>query len=161
PLYAIAYLALVCSTPWPGQFSRYLMPLAPFLVLCLFVGVEALDRLLRDRLSAPGRVLGRVAIAAVLGLGIAQEVDARHRLFRGFHEEGVGGFASGEAEKYCLFYYRARSYDQLDRGLAWLKAHRTGREVVAAADPFWVSLKTGRDVVLPPLEMDAEKAQAL
>ena len=154
PIYAIAYVALVCSTPWPGQFGRYLTPLAPVLAFSLLVGVETLEASSATA-RAPGRAVGRVGIAAMLGLGVAQQVDARHRMFRDFHDEVVGAFASGEPERYRLFYYRARSYDDVDGGLAWLKAHRSGGEVLAAADPFWVSLNTGRDAVLPPLEVDA------
>ena len=35
PLYVLLSIAVMCLTPWPEQFNRYLMPLAPFLVLFL------------------------------------------------------------------------------------------------------------------------------
>jgi hypothetical protein len=34
-LYLAASLGLICLTPWPGQFARYMSPLTPLLALCL------------------------------------------------------------------------------------------------------------------------------
>ena len=34
-LYVLGSIALIAITPWPGQFTRYLIPLTPFLTLSL------------------------------------------------------------------------------------------------------------------------------
>ena len=157
PLYSAAYVALVCSTPWPKQFGRYLIPLAPFLVLGLFTGLRAVDRWLRRVLPGLGHGAFRTLVVALLVLGVVQQVDALHRMFRDSLSMVI--VHAGRGSGYRLFFYD--NYRDLDRGLSWLNATDPGREVVAASDPFWVSLHTGRDAVLPPLEIDSGKAQAL
>ena len=156
PLYSTAYVALVCSTPWPKQFGRYLIPLAPFLMLGLFTGLSTVDRWLRRVLPGPGHGVFRTLVVALLVLGVVQQVDALHRMFRSLSMVIVH---AGRGSEYRLFF--DDNYRDLDRGLSWLNATDPGREVVAASDPFWVSLHTGRDTVLPPLEIDSAKAQAL
>ena len=61
PLYVMAYVALVCATPWPGQFSRHLVPLAPFLTLCLFLGLPAVSDRLERAMPGSWRSAPRLA----------------------------------------------------------------------------------------------------
>ena len=44
----LASVGLVCMTPWPDQFTRYLVPLAPFLT------IAAVSALSSDRCRAAG-----------------------------------------------------------------------------------------------------------
>ena len=37
PVYILISVLLLCATPWPEQFRRYLVPVAPFLLASLFI----------------------------------------------------------------------------------------------------------------------------
>ena len=39
PIIVAASLGLICASPWPDQFQRYLMPLSPFLAIGVVVAV--------------------------------------------------------------------------------------------------------------------------
>jgi hypothetical protein len=158
PLYVMAYVALVCATPWPGQFSRYLVPLAPFLVLCLFLGLLAVAGRLQRALPGNWRAAPRYAFAAALLLALAQASYARYSTF-GYSHPRVVHESAGPG--YRLFYYD-EIYRDLDVGLSWLRKTIGDRRAIAcASDPFWVSLRTGLHTVMPPFEVDPAKAQEL
>lgn len=61
-LIVLLSLALAATTPWPAQFSRYLMPIAPFLAICL---VEGWRRIPLSLPQGTGRstLLARLAMA--------------------------------------------------------------------------------------------------
>ena len=62
PVYLLASVALLCATPWPEQFRRYLVPVAPFsltsLSICVLSGSNWL-RMSRSKLYANGHSLRR------------------------------------------------------------------------------------------------------
>ena len=43
----------------------------------------------------------------------------------------------------------------------WVRDHAAPGDIVAAAMPQWVYLKTGLKTVMPPLESDSKKAESL
>jgi hypothetical protein len=158
PLYVMAYVALVCATPWPGQFSRYLMPLAPFLTLCLFLGLPVVSERLERALPRSWRSAPRYAFAAALLLALVQAAYARYSTFRYSHPRVVHESAT---PGYRLLFYEITHRD-LDVALTWLRRRIGGGSgIVSASDPFWVSLRTGLQTVMPPFEIDPVKAQAL
>ena len=70
-------IALVCLTPWPEEFRRYLMPIAPFLTIAAMLALERLDTALRARGSRRPILLGRLALAALLVLLLVFQTFAR------------------------------------------------------------------------------------
>ena len=62
--------------------------------------------------------------------------------------------------KYRLFYYapEGRTFDE---ALDWVHSRAAPGDVIAAGDPQWVYLRTGRKAVLVPFELDGKKAQQL
>jgi len=66
----------------------------------------------------------------------------------------------GKFVDYRLFYY-AGGYESLDGALQWLKKTAKPEDVVAAPEPQWAYLRTGLKAVMPPLELNPERAQAL
>jgi hypothetical protein len=66
----------------------------------------------------------------------------------------------GERVEYRLFFYNDL-YRATNAGLDWLKNWAKEGDVMAATNPQWAYLRTGIKSVLPPLEMDAAKAQRL
>jgi hypothetical protein len=47
PLYIVFSLIAICATPWPGPFNRYLVPIAPFLSLSLFLALRSIAAIMR------------------------------------------------------------------------------------------------------------------
>src|SRR5262249_32446947 len=68
PLYVVFSLIAICATPWPGQFNRYLVPVAPFLSLSLFLALRSIAGIVADRLSLRPRLVAATATGALLSL---------------------------------------------------------------------------------------------
>lgn len=174
PMYIAASVALICLTPWPGQFTRYLSPLTPFLALCLAVllaGVQG--RAVRRGERADNAVsaenwwlFGRVVAVAVslvflAIIGFATTMTYLKR-FQKVHAAG------GKAAEHRLFYYDEK-WAAFDDAAAWLdgriRSETTGKTpgVIATSAPHWAYLKTGgvRKAIMPPMEADPAKSQEL
>ncbi|MEP6688557.1 MAG: hypothetical protein ABJC36_09430 [Gemmatimonadales bacterium] len=158
-LYVAASVALMCATPWPGQFSRYLVPLTPVLALALLLTFSAAT----DGARA-GRGRLRTAAGALLATGIALIlVQQAYTLFKAFtkhHQPAEYVDARGQRHPYALFYYDETWRDH-DVALGWLAAHGAHGAVVATSTPQWAYLKTGLRAVMPPYESEARTAQRL
>lgn len=159
PLYVLLSLAMVCSTPWPNQFNRYLSPLTPFFSLSLFIAlktvVEKLAKLSKIRATKVKFVLTGTFTLLIL---CAQSATL-WMLFTEWHHKTVAVKAAENSEQNIFFYND--QYKALDEGLAWLTTRAKENEIVASSDPQWVYLRTGLKSVLPPFETNASKAQRL
>ena len=159
-LYVAGSLALICFTPWPKQFERYLWPLSPLLFIALF----AMLTMLRDRTlnAARGRwrtpLAGLVTLVA-LAIPLADFVQLRaiHRWMADtvFYRE-----PTGKQEQYKLLFY-GTSWKHHDDALDWLDRHASPNEIVATSTPHWLYLKTGLTSIMPPFETDVAEAQRL
>jgi hypothetical protein len=160
PAYLLISLAVIGTTPWPQQFTRYLAPLTPLLVLSLFTGLSALRDGSRKPSPLPpkgvGSALALSVISAILALQLIVFLQVYTRQHRTVAYDAPGG---GEI-RYRLFFYED-SYRALDGGLDWLKRRAKPGDVVAASAPHWVYLRTGLKAVMPPFETDPAKAQRL
>ena len=158
-LYVLASVAIIVVTPWPGQFSRYLVPLTPVLGLALLLCFTAVTAR-----AAAGRPRAWTAAGALLGASIAlvlvQQVYTLGKAFTKHHAPAEYTDASGRRHSYALFYYDD-TWRQHDVSLAWLAAHGDPTAVVASSTPQWVYLKTGLRAVMPPYEPAAATAQRL
>jgi hypothetical protein len=151
-LYVAASLGLVCLTPWPGQLPRYLAPLTPFLAICL---AESLLRA-RSRWGVWGTRLAGAVAAAVL----ASQVYAAASSYVFEHPRAVWG-ANSERPMAAHFFFYDQHWRSFDASLDWLLARGRKGEVVATAAPHFVFLRTGLLAVMPPMEADPARAQAL
>ncbi|SPP63660.1 membrane hypothetical protein [Nitrospira lenta] len=160
PLCILFSVGLVCLTPWPEQFNRYLCPTVPLLALslCTTVGwiVKRSQQYSRVRW---GGVLRIVAGLVVVGICL-QQVAATVAVYAKRHLEVRYHSRSGETIGYRLFFYMDSSR-ALDAGVDWLLAHVKSGDVIASSMPHWVYLRTGNKVVMPPFESDPLKAQQL
>jgi hypothetical protein len=158
-LYVLASAAIIIVTPWPGQFSRYLVPLTPVLGLALVVCFAAVTA----RASA-GRSRRWTAAGALLGTAIAlvlvQQVYTLGKAFTKHHAPAEYADAAGRRHPYALFYYD-ETWRQHDASLDWLAAHAGPAAVVASSTPQWVYLRTGLRAVMPPYEPGPAAAQRL
>ena len=157
PLYAAASLSLICLTPWPDQYTRYLSPLTPILAIAL-AGVLS-------RWSNPsGRPHGRrvrwwVAAAIVSIVLLAEGVTAEATL-RVFDQPASFANPEGKRSSGRLFYYD-RAWAAHAVSLDWLAKAAGPDDIVATTTPHWSYLRNGRRAVLPPMEVDPEQAQRL
>jgi hypothetical protein len=159
PLYVAGSVALICLTPWPAQFSRYLAPLTPVLALAMFVTLIGV----RERLSIATRVRWRsagITFIPVLAFGIlVMEVVPLYK----FYQDRAEAFYQDEHEQrqeYRLFFYE-RPWLLHDEALDWLKGVAKPAEIVATSTPHWAYLKIGLRAVMPPFEPDVHVAQRL
>ena len=159
PFYIVFSCAVLCSTPWPGQFNRYLTPVAPFLSLSFFMairyGAEWCSQWFPRRQKAVATTLAGAAAALVLVPQFATVV----LMLAKWHPIATYDGTNGRRMAYRLFGYED-GHRATDAGLDWIKQHARGGEVVASTDPGWTYLRTGLKSVVPPFELDAQKAQA-
>lgn len=140
PMYWATSLVLMVLTPWPSQFGRYLMPLAPItalgLVIVMATGVRGTSRFVQ---TATGGAIGILLAAELLVLGVV--FSARHEPPR-------------------LFFYDAQ-WQQHDAALAWLARTARPEAVIATSTPHRLYLASGLRAVLPPFEPDPVEAERL
>ena len=153
-------VALVCLTPWPEEFKRYLTPIAPFLTIAAILALERVDAALRARGSHRSALLGSLASPALLVLLLIIQTFAAVRLFRDRDRDGAsflpGGGASGPR-----FFYHGRSWLAWEQAAAWIGARANASAIVATSAPHQLYLQTGLRAVYPPMDSDPEQAHRL
>ena len=160
PVYILASVVLLCATPWPEQFRRYLVPITPFLLISLFTGVLSVGNWIRMSRSKLIRKCALVAPMVVLALIFEAELKSLEAMYK-YHLDRVRSETNeGTLVDYRLFYYDSTS-KSLDDGLDWLKRKTKAADVVATSMPHWAYLRKGLKAVRPPLEANSERAQAL
>lgn len=160
PAYILFSVMLLCATPWPEQFRRYLVPVAPFLLASLFTCLLAIGSGLRVFWPKLVWICAPVALTAVLGLIFGSELNSLHSMHKYHLNEVRSETYDGKLVDYRLFYY-SRASASLDDGLDWLKKKAKPGDVVATSMPHWAYLRKGLKAVRPPLESNHERTQAL
>jgi hypothetical protein len=155
PMYVALSVASICITPWPEQFNRYLMPLAPFLVLFMLSIFLAIA-------NVPGkwRVIGKAFAQFVIGLILLHQFVTLIVVYTQRHQQVSYQIPHGRSIQYRLLFYRD-AHRSLDASIDWLQANAKPAEVLAGSMPHWMYLRSGLKVVMPPFELDPVKAQAL
>jgi hypothetical protein len=159
-LYVLFSIAVMCASPWPEQFSRYLTPLVPFLILLLLVGLCAVARLVHGAVAPESRLSPYYGfVAAVAGLILICEAGTLIKVYKNSHQP-VTYMRNGKEVEYRLFFYEGR-HRATEPALEFVKANAHDSDVVAATDPQWNYLLTNLKTVIPPSEIDPAKAQSL
>ena len=151
--------AMICLSPWPDQFNRYLAPLAPLLAASLILGVSAV----RGSLERLGPSWSRAATAGTVALAIGLGPCIAYAVYSMTHgNTGSARYVDprGVSRPYRLFYYN-EEWLGFDAALAWLKQAADVDDVVVTTAPHWTYLTTGLKAVQPPYEPDPEAAQRL
>jgi hypothetical protein len=159
-LYTMVYLAVMCLTPWPGQFNRYLVPLTPFLALSLINVLLAIKNTSQKILPVKYKPFGLASAMLIISLIFVQQSVSLFLLYTRWHQKVIYDDRNGKEIAYRLFFYHD-SYRALDRGLDWLKAQAKPDDIVAGSMPHWAYLRTGLKAVMPPFELNPVKAQHL
>ncbi len=148
-LFWAASLGLVALAPWPSQFGRYLVPLAPLTAIGLVLVFANATRLANGVVqSATGAATGMLLAAQILVLGVV--FTERH--------EPVDASQPGAPQR--LFFYRP-AWQRHDAALAWLGRTARPDAVVATITPHRLWLASGLRAVFPPFEPDPAEAARL
>jgi hypothetical protein len=158
-LYVVGSVLLIAVTPWPGQFGRYLVPLAPILALALVSVPAALAARACESKGGWWRAASLAGIAT-LGFVLVQQVYTVYKVFTKHHQPAVMTDASGRPHEYRLFFYD-RSWQLHDDALDWLAKQGPGKGIVATSTPHLAYLRTGLPAVMPPYEIDPARAEHL
>jgi hypothetical protein len=155
-------VGLVCTTPWPAQFTRYLAPLAPFLTIAAVCALSWIGATLRARELGWARTVGRVGLASVLVLTFIVQAHAASSMFR-YHQsaEACSFVPAGSNADAARFFFHDRFWRTWEEALAWIDAHAPPDAIVATSSPHLCYLLTGRHAVLPPMESDPVHARRL
>jgi hypothetical protein len=160
PAYLLCSIAIISFTPWPIQLVRYLTPLCPFLALSLVTSVLAVKGSSSRMIARAGRVAGLAFLVLVLSLVLGQQLVVFYRAHtRGMNRIVFDVPGKGKASYPVFGYFPPER--ALDDAINWLTGRPGSGEVVAAAAPTWVYVRTGLKAVMPPFELNAEKAQEL
>jgi hypothetical protein len=154
-------IGLMWATPWPDQFQRYLMPLAPFLVVAAMLPLSQLQAGLRA--STEGRpftiIVVRVAIAGFVLLALSVQTYTAGQLFyQRWRNAATFGHGSKAGSHY---FYFSRGWQAWEKAVAWLGANSPPEAIVATPQRHLCYLRTNRRAVIPPMETDPKRAKEL
>jgi hypothetical protein len=152
PFFVGASVMIACLTPWPGQFARYNVPLAPFFLLAVCEMWALATRHVRTAAVASG--------AALFAVILVQQTATAYAAFSRWHVPVTLADRAGVPRSFRLFFYHD-AYRVLDEMLDRLRTEAAPDDVIAVSMPHWAYLRTGRKAVMPPFETDPHRAQAL
>jgi hypothetical protein len=150
-------IGLVWVTPWPGQFTRYLMPLSPFLAVCALLPLASTVELslrMRPRWMI---AFARVVLWCILVLAFAAEGYALQKAFHQRSKNEAIVIAETGGTGYRLFYHDG-AWQAWEEAADWIGTHGPSDAIVATTAPHFFYLRTGHHAVLPPMEPDPARA---
>lgn len=159
PLYVLLSIAAICLTPWPIQLVRYLTPLCPFFALAFFTSLLFLKALSRKASSLAPRTVASFLIASGISLLLLHQFIVFYRFSR-YVDTIVYDLPDGRVARLRVFGYFPNER-ALNGGLSWLMKHAQPNDIVATYAPQWAYLRTGLKAVMPPFELNSERAQKL
>ena len=143
-----ASLGLICLTPWPGQFGRYLSPLTPFFAVA---GLLALQAFWTTGRAEGWKRLSSVAVVSVVASALAAQLYAVGKVWELRAKEPPMLSPSGTS--HVRFFHDA-SWHGWEKAVLWLKENAPAGSVVATTSPHLLHLWTGLKAVFPPFEID-------
>jgi hypothetical protein len=149
---------LFCITPWPGQFTRYLEPLAPFLTIALLLGLCQITTALSARGIQKTPMIA--ASAFLVLLTIVVEIHKAVWLFGERARQRVV-FAREEIGPESKWFIYDRSWQAWQQAVNWIDSRAPRNALVATTAPYFYYLQTGRLAVLPPMEADLVRERGL
>jgi hypothetical protein len=154
-------VALISTTPWPDQFQRYLMPLAPFLAIAALLTLSQLLAVLRARqLPSAFSIIGRVTLVGLLLLALMLQACTAWELFYRRQRNG-SSFASARGPVSQHYFYYNRRWRAWEAAVAWIGANTLPDSIVATPERHLCYLRTNRRAILPPLEASPTRARHL
>ena len=153
-IYTIVSIVAICATPWHHQMPRYFMPLTPIFALALFSVLRwAIEWTHNSRVVQCAAV---VLVTCLLVEQVSTYIFVHH-----FH------FSTGQIRDtrnrlvrfQYLYYFKAEA--GLDDCLMWISHHAKPSDIVATTLPQRPYILTDLKTVMPPREIDPNKANLL
>jgi hypothetical protein len=163
PLCVFSSISVMCLTPWPQEFLRYLMPTVPMLSLCLCTAIAWLlnrtERAASRKMSVWKGMVRVLVFSVIVWIGLGQIAQTLW-IYATRHRPVQYQSRQGNAVTYRLFSY-GEPYRAFDSAVDWLMGRAKPSDIIANALPHWVYLRTGTKSVMPPFESDPLKAEHL
>jgi hypothetical protein len=153
-------VALICTTPWPGQFQRYLMPLTPFLAIAAMLASIELYFALRASRLGRGAIVGQISVVALLLLALILQIYTASEIFSVRKREGAT-FVPGGGAVGPHFFYPDLLWRGWEQSIAWIEQHSAPNAIVATPYSHLCYLRTGRHAVAPPEDSDPARVRHL
>jgi hypothetical protein len=160
PLYVAAAVGLICLTPWPQQVMRYLTPVTPFLALALVYALLRIREASRQRFPKRWKKIGSLFGVSVLaglffmqGVALGVSYVLAHQPVHYYDD-------CGKEAVYRLFFYD-EPWQSLDTALEWVRRQAHPGDIIATTVPHWAYVRTGLKAVMPPMEIDSDRARRL
>jgi hypothetical protein len=160
PCYVLATLAVICLTPWPGEFPRYMSPVTSLLSLMLFSTLMWAVRFFRRIRFQPLAIFGLALVSLLAAIVPVIQSYAAVQAFGGDLSMARHYDREGNEIQSRLFYHNSE-WRILDEAVEWLKTEAPEEAVICTSAPHIVYLKTGRKTAQPPYDPDPEKARSL
>jgi hypothetical protein len=160
PIYVLFSLALICLTPFPEMYTRYMIPVIPYVTLALSVALIKVREQAGKKLGEWGLILSSALNLVVACFCLLQSPLSLRELYIKYHQKVSYRDRQGVMTDYRLFYYD-EGCRALDAGIDWLKSSALPPGVIGASMPHWVYLRTGWKTVMQPFEPDPAKVEHL
>lgn len=160
-LIILVSVGLICTTPWPGQFQRYLMPLTPFLAIAAMLALFEVRAALRvSRLNRASRTAGQAAAIGLLLLPLIFQVYTASQLFSVREREGAS-FVAGHGNVGPRLFYSDLLWRGWEQAIAWIDQHSARSAIVATPYSHLCYLRIGHHAVSPPVDLDPARVRHL
>lgn len=157
-LYVLFTLFIACCAPWQ-QIVRYMLPTVPFLLCAFFEGLRSTRLWLATTAPPWGKRLAGGFISAGLALIVGQQalslvIASRYSMPETYRTSRAALI------QFPQFLFQDEDV-ALGQAADWIRDHAEPGDILAAAMPQWVYLKTGLKTVMPPFESDPKRADSL
>jgi hypothetical protein len=157
----LASAGLVCTTPWPDQFQRYLMPLSSFLAIAAMLALSQSYVVIRAKLSrAATRITTQGLIAGFVSLPLILASYTAGELFY-LREHTGASFVPGSGMVGQHLFNHDHRWTGWEQAIAWINDHSAPSAIIATSASHLCYLRTGRCAVAPPVESDPVHARYL
>ncbi len=155
-LYLLLSVGLLTTTCWPRQNLRYLLPLAPLLVLALVHGTTLLiNRMKMIFIKVDLPRSEKLIIFGLTIIGIIQAFTAA-MTYTLEHSYVLERDRNGPEHKVRYFDFDS-SWQGLWDSMEWIGNHSRPDSIIASTSPHLLYLRTGRTAVMPPFEPDRNR----
>jgi len=159
PIIVAASLGLICATPWPDQFQRYLMPLSPFLAIGVVVAVYEACLFMRRLLPSHASWLGQVCLSGLLLVTLVVQLQAVVDLFVRQREGAT--FVAGHGYVGPRYFFVGPLWRGWEQAAAWIGDRGAADAITATPYCHVFYLRTGRLAVSPPVESNPARTREL
>ena len=159
PIIVAASLGLICASPWPDQFQRYLMPLSPFLAIGVVVAVYEACLFLQRLPPSHASRFGQVCLGGLLLVTFVVQLQAVVDLFVRQREGAT--FVAGRGYVGSRYFFVGPLWRGWDQAAAWIGDHAAADAITATPYCHVFYLRTGRLAVSPPVESKPARTREL